>query len=306
MKVEFAKMNSDLRWEDLRVILAIYKSGSLSGAARVLEVSHATVFRRLQGIESRIGASLFERHRSGYEPTLAGEDLAQTAERVELEILGAERRVMGRDLKLSGTIRVTTTDTLLSGMLSPIFHQFGAHNPEICLEVVVSNRVFNLSKRDADVAVRPSISPPDHLVGRLLGRITMAIYGSVDLVPDKTDDQEISRLQWIGPDSHMGYPALEKWMEDHSYHDRCRYRVDSLLAMLWAAREGAGLAVLPCYLAENDAGLRRLGDPVPELETDLWILTHPDLRNVMRIRRFLDHIGESVRGQELITPPGKF
>lgn len=188
-----------LRWDDLRVVQAIAEAGSLSGAGRRLGASHATVFRRLNAIERRLGVALFERSRTGYAPTPAGEDLAATATRVAAEVHGAERRVAGRDLSLSGTIRVTTTDTLLVGLLSPIFAGFQRTHPETTLEVAVSNQLFNLSQRDADVAVRPSSSPPEHLVGRRIGTIDQAVYARHDAVDEAA---------WVGPDRHLGYAAL--------------------------------------------------------------------------------------------------
>lgn len=287
-----------IRWEDLRVVLAISETGSLSGAGRRLELSHATVFRRLGGIERRLGVTLFERTRRGYAPTAAGEDLAATAARIETEVLGAERRVVGRDLRLSGTLRVTTTDTLLMGLLSPIFADFRRVHPDIVLEVAVSNQLFNLSRRDADVAVRPSSTPPETLVGRRIGRIAQAVYGARERYAGECAWQEWSDEDWVGPDAHLGYPALEAWMTVSGADARCRYRLDSMLGMLGAVREGAGVAVLPCYLADTDETLRRVDDTIPELETDLWLLTHPDLRRVARVRAFLAFVAEAVRARE--------
>ncbi|EWH03322.1 LysR family transcriptional regulator [Halomonas sp. BC04] len=273
-----------MHWDDLRVVQAIAEAGSLSGAGRRLGASHATVFRRLNAIERRLGVALFERSRRGYAPTAAGEDLATVAGRVEAEVLGAERRVVGRDLSLSGTIRVTTTDTLLMGLLSPIFADFQHAHSEIVLEVAVSNQLFNLSQRDADVAVRPSSSPPEHLVGRRVGSIAQAVYGRVD------SDSEA----WIGPDRHLGYAALDAWMAENGANARCRYRVDTMFGMLAAARDGLGRAVLPCYLADAEPALNRIGEPIPELATDLWLLTHPDLRRVARIRAFMAFVSEAL------------
>ncbi|UYG04523.1 LysR family transcriptional regulator [Halomonas sp. LR3S48] len=273
-----------LHWDDLRVVQAIAETGSLSGAGRRLGTSHATVFRRLNAIEARLGVALFERSRTGYAPTPAGEDLAAVAARVEAEVLGAERRVVGRDLKLSGSIRVTTTDTLLMGLLSPIFADFQRTHPEIVLEVAVSNQLFNLSQRDADVAVRPSLSPPEHLVGRRAGRIAQAAYARADSAADA----------WVGPDRHLGYAALDAWMAANGANERCRYRVDTMLGMLAAARDGLGSAVLPCYLADAEPALTRIGEPIPELATDLWLLTHPDLRRVTRIRAFMAFLAEAL------------
>ncbi|MDR5905620.1 LysR family transcriptional regulator [Franzmannia qiaohouensis] len=273
-----------LQWDDLRVILAIAGAGSLAGAARRMEASHATLFRRLNAIEARLGVRLFERSRTGYAPTAAGEDLAAVAARVESEVLGAERRVVGRDLRLSGTMRVTTTDTLLMGLLSPIFADFRREHPEITLEVAVSNQLFNLSQRDADVAVRPAAAPPEHLVGRPAGRIAQAVYARGETAPDT----------WVGPDRHLGYTALDTWMADSGANQRCRYRVDTMLGMYAAVREGVGRAVLPCYLADGDPGLTRIGEPLPELATDLWLLTHPDLRRVARVRAFMAFMAEAL------------
>lgn len=275
-----------LGWDDLRVALAIADAGSLSGAGRRLGLSHATLFRRLNDIERRLGVRLFERARTGYSPTMAGEELAAVATRVEAEVLGVERRLVGRDLRLSGTVRVTTTDTLLMGLLSPILADFRRSHPDIVLEVAVSNQLFNLSRRDADVAVRPSSSPPGHLVGRRVGSIAQAVYARADATAES--------VCWVGPDRHLGYTALDAWMAGNGLDDRCRYRVDTLLGMLAAARDGMGRAVLPCYLADAEPLLSRAGEPIPELATDLWLLTHPDLRRVARIRALMSFVAEAV------------
>ncbi|MHB0775638.1 LysR family transcriptional regulator [Halomonas sp. WWR20] len=269
------------RWDDLQVVLAIAETGSLSGAARQLALSHATIFRRLGELERRMGVRLFERSRTGYAPTLAGEDMAATAARVANEIDGAERRLMGLDLALSGTLRITTTDTLLMGLLTPIFADFRASHPQVILEVVVSNRTLNLTRRDADIAIRPTMTPPETLVGRRVGRIAQAVYARIDPLPTHTPV-----IPWVGPDAHLGYPALETWMSRNGCDAHVGYRVDSMLGMLAAVKSGLGQGVLPCYLAEDEPDLQRLGDPILALTTDLWLLTHPDLRRTARVLAF--------------------
>lgn len=287
-----------LPWDDLRVILAIARTGSLSGARRDLGVSHATVFRRLAEIERRLGVALFQRDRGGYTPTTAGEDVAAAAERIESEVDGVARRIAGRDLRPSGTVRVTTTDTLLHGLLSPVFARFREANPEITLEVAVSNQLFSLSKREADVALRPSGSPPESLVGRRLGSIAQAIYGRAGQIRPADDAGAAHDSGWIGPDELMGYQPLASWLTAHGLDGHCRYRVDSLMGAYAAVRDGAGLAVLPCYLADADERLVRIGRTIPDLETDLWMLTHPDLRKVARIRVLMDFVAEAVAGAQ--------
>ena len=288
-------MNSQLHWNDLRVILAIAVAGTLSGAGRRLGSSHATVFRRLGAIEDRWGVKLFERSRTGYSATLAGEEAATAARRIESEVLEVERRVAGRDLRPSGTVRVTTTDTLLVGLLSPVFVEFRRTYGDIDLEIAVSNELFSLSKREADVAIRPSSAPPELLVGRKVGTITQAIYGRKDLIPQKGDELDLRSMAWVGPDESMAYRALDRWMTEQGLVEPVQYCVNTVLGMVAAVRDGAGLAVLPCYLGDGDGELVRLGEIIPALSTDLWLLTHPDLRNTARIRALLDFVADAVK-----------
>lgn len=288
-----------LAWDDLRTVLAIAEAGSLSGAARRLDVSHATVFRRLGTIEERLGVQLFERGRAGYTPTTAGEDVAGAAKRVESEVVGIERRVAGRDLLPSGTLRITTTDTLLNGLLSPILADFRQTYPEIVLEVAVSNVLLSLSRREADVAVRPTQEPPENLVGRRAGRIAQAVYGAATAYSG-AGPPDYAALDWIGPDETLWYRQLDAWMKQQGHDERCRYRVDSLQGMQAGVADGIGIAVLPCYLGDGDGRLVRLGEPIPELVNDLWLLTHPDLRRVARIRALTELVGDAIREREAV------
>ena len=282
-----------IRWDDLRLVLAIERSGSLSGAGRSLSVSHATVFRRLQTIESRLGVRLFERSAIGYTPTPAGEELSVSAGRIEEEVLQAERRVIGQDLRPAGTVRVTTTDTLLAGLLTPICADFHREYPGIELEVAVSHQLFDLSKREADVALRPMPGPHDTLVGRKLGEVAQAAYVSVEHPTTAEDDPDLTNFEWIGPDAMLS-KLLERWMGSHKLDPCVVYRVDTLLGMRDAARAGLGAVALPCYLCDPDPQLVRVGQPIPELQVDLWLLTHPDLKNVARIKVFLDFVTQAI------------
>ncbi|WP_274426696.1 LysR family transcriptional regulator [Chelativorans sp. YIM 93263] len=287
-------MNNSLDWDDLKVILAIAQTGSLSGAARALAVSHATVFRRLGEIERRWGVELFERSRTGYARTVAGEEAAATARRIEGEVHGLERQIVGRDLRPSGTVSVTTTDTLLHFHFSKIFARFRGVYPEIELEIAVSNDLFNLSYREADIALRPTSSPPEHLVGRKLGTITQAVYAHESII-DGNVEAWSDASSWVGPDERLPYPALEKWMAEQGVNARCGVRVNAILAMYAAIRDGAGIGILPCYVGESDPGLVRIGEAIPELEVALWLLTHQSLRRTARIRAFMEYMAEAAK-----------
>lgn len=285
-----------IRWDDLQIVSAIAGTGTLSGAGRQLGISHATVFRRLTSLENQLGVVLFERSRTGYTPSAAGEDLFAVARRVQEDITGVERRLAGKDLKLSGTIRVTTTDTLFAGLLATLFEKFRGDFPDIKLEVVISNQVHSLSKREADVAIRPTGNPPETLVGRKVGVIRQSVYGQRRHWQNRRASLDtLAGHQWIGPDTHMGNRALETWMARKGLNEFCNYRVDSMLGMQTATRSGDAVAVLPDYLGESDSLLCRLTDPIAELDIPLWILTHPDLKRVKRIREFTQVIGEGLR-----------
>lgn len=206
------------------------------------------------------------------------------------DILAVERRISGRDLRPSGTLRVTTTDTLLFGWLLRGLQEFRSAYPDIRLELVVSNDVFSLSRREADIAVRPAHKPNESLVGRKIGTIEQAGYMAKSLVTQADDIEAMAPIDWIDPDESMTYPAFDRWLEQEGLAERCRIRVNTVYGMLSAVSAGLGLSVLPCFLGENDAQLSRVGGAIPAMATDLWLLTHPNLRKAKRIRVLLDHV----------------
>ena len=284
-----------MSWDDMCLVHAIADVGTLSGAARALHVSHPTAFRRLNRLERKMGVRFFDRARDGYTATAAAEEVSALVRRLRTDVLAVERRIAGRDLRPSGTLRITTTDSLLFGWLSPGLREFRRAYPDIRLELVVSNDVFSLSRREADVAVRPADKPDESLVGRRIGTIEQAAYMAKTLATQADADETMASIDWIGPDESMTYPAYDRWLAQGGLVGRCRVRVNSVYGMLSAARGGLGLSVLPCYLGENDEQLRRMGGAIPSMATDLWVLTHPDLRKTERIRVFLDHIAGLAR-----------
>lgn len=296
-------MNNRLNWNDYQTVLQIAEAGSLSGAAHRIGSSHPTMFRRINALEEKLGVQLFERFRTGYRLTAAGEEVAATAREIEELTIVTERRVAGRDLRPTGVVRLATTDTLLCGLLAPEIGRMRHSEPEIVLEVAVSNEISDLSFREADIAIRPATTPEEHLVGRRLGRIRQAVYASRSLDLGNVDLQEWAALPWIGPSASMSYPQLHAWMRELGCEGSCVCRMDSVLSMHAAVRAGIGVALLPCYLAEPDADLRRLGTEVKKLAVDLWMLTHPDLRHTARVRAVLDFFG-SPQGALLQTVNG--
>lgn len=286
-------MNARLGWDDLRLALAIGRAGTLAGAARALALNHSTVFRRLGTLEAQIGVRLFERFRDGYTPTAAGEEVIALAGRVDTGVTDLERRLAGRDLRPSGAVRVTTTDTLVE-LVTPMLAAFRCAHPEITLELAASNAIFNLSRRDADVAIRPVSEPPDLLVGRRVATVAFAIYGAPAYLKKRPARLPFAQHDWAGPDDSLAHLKPARWIESTLPQERIVYRASSLLALQYAARAGLGLAPLPCYMGDADPALRRAAAPMPEFETGLWLLTHPDLRRVARIRAFLDFMAPAL------------
>lgn len=287
-----------LQWDDLRFVLALGRAGSLVGAGRLLGVNHSTVQRRLGQMEARLGVRLFERGVEGCTPTAMGEDALALAERLDGEIDGLARRLHGQDTRLTGTLRVTTTDTLLAGALDGVLAAFSRRHPGIDLDLVVDNRFLSLSKRDADVALRPSRDPPETLVGRRICTIASAVYGPAQDIEAEGHDPDASGWSWIVPDDSLAHLPAARAPYASVAHVRAGVRVNTLMGMLAATRAGMGLAALPCFLADPDPALRRVRPPDPSLSSELWLLTHRDLRKVARVRAFLDVAERELRAMQ--------
>lgn len=293
-------MNNLLDWDDYRVVLYIAEAGSLSGAARRDGSSHPTVFRKINAIEMKLGVRLFERFRSGYQPTAAGEEIVNAARDMAELANETERRISGRDLRPSGLVRIATTDTLLFALLTPEIARFRKLEPAITLEIVVSNEISDLSHREADIAIRPTSAPDPHLVGRKLGTIHQGVYASRQLDVNISASTPLHALPWLGPSPSMTYSQLHVWMKQERCDGACVCRIDTVLGLYAAVRSGIGVAVLPAYLAESDSDLRRIGPFIDDVAVDLWLLTHPDLRKTARVRKVLDLFATSDRIRSLL------
>jgi DNA-binding transcriptional LysR family regulator len=278
---------------DLRLVLAIGAAGTLLGGARRLRIDHSTAFRRLNALENSLGVRLFERSRDGYVPTPAGEAMIATAARVDEEIIALERQLAGADLRPHGTVRVTITDTGVD-LFTPLFGRFRGAEPEITLEIVVANAFFTLSRRDADVAIRPSVDAPDDLIAHRVATVATAPYAARRYLGAHRR-RALEDHDWIGPDDSLAHLGSARWLRQNVAPERVGYRASSLLALQAAARAGIGVAPLPCYLGDADDELVRLKGPIAEMAATLWVLIHPDLKRTARIRAFVDFIVPELR-----------
>jgi DNA-binding transcriptional LysR family regulator len=288
-------------WEDLRYVLAVADASSLAAAARDLGVNHTTVLRRVNAFEAKLGLRLFDRLPTGYALTAGGEELLATARRMAETVTDLERRLSGQDLRLEGDLRVTTTDTLMASVLPPILAAFRRRHPGIAVEVTTSNAFANLTRRDADVAIRPTAEPPETLVGRRVSAIAFAVYGSpaylAESGPEPGRDLGFTAHRWIGLDDSLAGSTVARWMRVMLAGAEIALRCDSLVATRAAAEAGCGLAALPCYLGDSSDGLARLGEPIPETAMALWVLTHEDLRRTARVSAFTEFMATALAGQ---------
>lgn len=293
-KIEDTRVTAALAWDDFRLVKAISDQRGLTQAAERLGINHSTAFRRLGQIEGVLRTPLFERHRTGYVPTPAAEEMARIAARMEEDVLAFTRRIESEGLSPAGELRVTTAASLLTGLLTPILAAFCARCPEVRLDVVVSEQALNLAKGDADVALRATNDPPDTLVGRRLATIAWALYG-------RTDRDRSAPRRWVSPAPRLGAAAAARYVQERSEPEHVVLRLDTVQGLADAVEAGIGIGPLPCVIGDRRPGLERLSGPVPELDAGLWLLTHPDLRRAARVRAFLDFVGAAIaRERDLI------
>jgi DNA-binding transcriptional LysR family regulator len=284
-------------WNDLQFVLAVADHGSLGAAARALGVNHTTVLRRVGAFEKEIGARMFERLPTGYALTPAGEELAQAARLMNETVTVVERRIVGRDLRLTGTVRVAAANTVAASILPEHLAAFAAANPEVQVELTTANAMANLTKRDADIAVRSTSEPPEHLLGRRVAAIAIALYAAPAYIRARRKARTLGHHTWVGPDDSLAHTTIARWMARELAGARVAVRADSVVSMRDVAVAGAGVAALPCYLGDLTPGLVRLGDPIPAMATELWLLTHPDLRGTARVRAVVDFLADALDRQ---------
>ena len=285
-------------WDDFRLVRVIAEMRSLTGAADRLGLNHSTVFRRLGHLEETLGTRLFERSRNGYAATVAGEEMVALAAHMGEAIDAFERRAAGRDEKPSGELRITTTDSMLQYMLTPILAGFAKAYPDIRLELIIGAQQLNLSRRDAEIAIRASAEPSETLVGRRIADIAWCRYG-----PDRADfNCNDPAARWVGFADNMASLPAARLLETEVGAARIAYRVNGMAGLPEAIAAGIGLGLVPCFIGDQHKGIKRIGPLIPTFGAGMWILTHPDLRHAARVRAFMDYAGaELAKLKKLLT-----
>lgn len=286
-----------LNWDDLKLVLALERAGTMSAAASALGVNHSTISRRLASMQESLGTTFFERSPTGWRPTDAGLKLVEAAARMEAEVTSLGAQLIGQDEQLSGTVRLATVD-IMALELSEMVALFRRSHPNILLNVATGNKPINLTRREADIALRITNAPPEHLIGRRLGRMTYSLYASRALTTALGTGpllRQLESLPWLMWDESCEAHGTQAWMQRHVPRAEIVCYLDSTPVMRSYIEQGVGVGFMPKMLMERSEDIVSLLDAPHDFGVDLWLLTHPDLKSTGRIKAVMDALDAQLR-----------
>lgn len=289
MQTMNAKTQYKISQSDLETVLALVRAKTLAVAGERLGVDASTVFRAVQRMEKGLGIRLFERSRSGYLPSELAQELAAHAEQMEAQLEAARSAAQLQPDKVSGAVRISTTDTVLHGLVAPALKLLRSKHPLLTYDLYAGNELASLTRRDTDIAVRATRRPPPHLIGKHVGPIRVALYaGKKSGI--KTMEDGIAADSWIAPDDALPEHPSVVWRKKHFPKAMPAYCVNSILTVAELTAQGLGIGLLPVFLAERRADLVRLTETIDECQTELWLLTHTDARHLRRVSAVFNHL----------------
>lgn len=292
-------MNSDLNWEDLKYFLALAKHGKLQHAAKALQSNHTTVYRRIKSFEEKTNRKFFNSTPTGYILTMAGEKLLQEILDLEERMDGINRYLDGIDDSLHGNITLTTTSSMAMSVMPKILANLKQKAPDLMIELKVSAGFFNLTKREADIAIRPCLTPPEHLIGKNLGKVQFALFASEDyLKHSPTNAKVINNLtqhQLLCLDHNFSHLLSKQWFDKFIKEQKNIYYVDDLTVMARLCAEGLGLAVLPTYFTNVYPNLKQVYKPKEFIGSNLWLLTHKDISKTQKIKFCMELLSRELK-----------
>lgn len=294
-------MTTSFDWGAMASFLAVARTGRLTVAARQLGIDHTTLSRRITALEGALQTRLFERSVAGYRLTAQGEAFSAAAQRVEALAHQAEAEIAGLRLRVAGRVRIGATEGFGTSFLAPRLARMRGDNPDLQLELVTMPRLFNLTRREADLAIGLRRPEAGRLVARKLTDYELGLYGSRDYlaaqgVPETTADLTDHRL--IGYVQDLVYAEELDYRQTVARDTPLALASSNLMAQLQMTVAGAGLCVLPRFLAEGEPGLVRvLHDPVRLIRT-FWLVVHADLRDLASVRHCVDFLIDEVGAQK--------
>lgn len=286
-----------MTWTDFHLVLVIARERSVAKACVQLGMTHSTLLRKLDQIESRLKTRVFERMRGQYSLTAAGHEIEQAALAFEPIARAAESRAQGQDLKPTGEVRISAASIVIDHLLPPILMQFASAFPEVLIELDATREHANLRRREADIAIRISDQVPDWLVGRKLGELEFKIFAlrrpgvSRRLRPV---GELAGERRWIGFERDARDLKFDRWLAHEVPESSVVLRVDGFGRALSLVRAGLGIALLPAFLEGVLPELEPLTGRIEEMQTPLWIITHPELINAARIKVLMRAMGPAL------------
>lgn len=282
-------------WDDAQYVLALARSGTIRAAAKSLGVNHTTVSRRISALEKQLSAHLFELTPSGYVMTVSGKIICKAAEEMEDLLLGSHRRIEGADKELSGEVHIHMPDIFddwVCEKIAPFLQQ----HPKLRIQLSSELNIADLAKREADIALRFTDSPPLDMVGQKVCRLPVAVYASKDFEIDNfksleeinISDGPLSAYPWVRWASAYRDSSVEHWTSKVSGKTSDVARVTAYKTLSNLIRNGTGIGCLSPWFAENNPNLKRITPLIEEAGLDVWVLIHPDLRGVKRIKILKD------------------
>ena len=277
-------------WDEIRTAYQVARLGTVSGAAEVLGVHHATVIRHIDALEKRLGSKLFQRHARGYTPTEAGQELLKVAQTTEEQFSQLVSRIKGHGETVSGELVVTTISGI-SALLTPVFLAFQEAHPAVTIRFITDMRIFRLDYGEAHVAIRAGGAPqePDNVVQPLV-RMKAGLYASKSYIAkhgQPTGPQDFAGHRFIGSDTMESRAPFYRWLRDHVPPEAITYRQSDPAANLDAVLGGLGLGFVPVQAAREHENLVEIMPALPEWDAPLWIVTHVDLHRSLKVQSFL-------------------
>jgi DNA-binding transcriptional LysR family regulator len=282
-----------MNWDDARVFLAVCRESTLRGAARVLGVDQATVGRRVTALEKSLSATLFLRTSEGYALTAVGEAALQAVEKMEVSALELERQILGLDDRLTGTVRVSTTDSLAIDFLIPAIARLHDKHPDVRVQLDASTQMISLAKREADIAVRNARPDNPDLIARRIARWPVGLFASQEYVDSHGVPEPGSAFEGHDLVAYRPYLASNKEMtlvSEPVSRGRIVSSLSSGLLVRRAIAAGLGLGEIPVYMGERDGLVRLWPERTRPVPYDVWLVTHADLRHTARVRAVIDEI----------------
>jgi DNA-binding transcriptional LysR family regulator len=300
LRVRLAKLHTAkmLEWGDLRYFLAFARAGSMQAAAKTLGVNQSTVQRRIAELETCLGRRLVERHLGSYRLTELGEELRPAAEDIEAAVAAFERQLAARDENLTGAVRVTCGSILADRLRrTTLIDAFHSRHAGLRVELLISDRLLDLSKGEADLAIRAGEPKEESLVGRKIAEASWAVYASPAYIerhgrPDSPQDIERHFIVACG-DSIAHYPGAQ-WLRSVAPNAAIVTRSDNWPGLVLAVKSGAGLAALMTFQGDSDTELVKVIDNIG-LVTPYYLLMHRDMQKTPRVRAFADFVAAEIK-----------